>query len=119
MRLPALILVAALHSMAAMAAESVPEAVIADPPTDARFPARMEVIHVPSGGVQISAPAIDGITSTHLTGSPVYVGADGRLGVSASSERYKTGIVPMGGSTQKLHERRRRTSLRQLNGAGR
>ncbi len=54
MRLPALILVAALHSLAAMAAESVPEAVIADPPTDAKFPARMEVVHVPSGGVQIN-----------------------------------------------------------------
>lgn len=26
----------------------------ADPPPDSKFPARMEVIHVPSGGVQIN-----------------------------------------------------------------
>jgi hypothetical protein len=47
-------LVAALHSTTASAMESVPKAVIADPPPDAKFPARMEVIHVPSGGVQIN-----------------------------------------------------------------
>jgi pimeloyl-ACP methyl ester carboxylesterase len=40
--------------MAAPAMESVPKAVIADPPPDAKFPARMEVIHVPSGKVQIN-----------------------------------------------------------------
>jgi hypothetical protein len=34
--------------------ESVPEAVIADPRPDSDFPARMEVIHVPSGSVQIN-----------------------------------------------------------------
>ena len=54
MRLPALLLIAAWHSMAATASESVPKAVVADPPADAKFPARMEVIHVPSGGVQIN-----------------------------------------------------------------
>jgi uncharacterized protein len=54
MRLPALVLITALNSMAATALESVPKAVIADPPADAKFPARMEVIHVPSGGVQIN-----------------------------------------------------------------
>ena len=31
-----------------------PKAVIADPPVDAKFPARMEVIHVPTGGVKIN-----------------------------------------------------------------
>ncbi len=54
MRPQALILIAVLHSIAAPAAESVPKAVIADPPADPKFPARMEVIHVPSGGVQIN-----------------------------------------------------------------
>ncbi len=54
MRLPTVLLIAALHSIAATASESVPKAVIADPPTDAKFPARMEVIHVPSGSVQIN-----------------------------------------------------------------
>ena len=34
--------------------ESIPKAVTADPPPDAKFPARMAVIHVPSGGVQIN-----------------------------------------------------------------
>lgn len=54
MRLPALLLVACLHCTAALALQRVPTAVIADPPPDAKFPARMEVIHVPSGGVQIN-----------------------------------------------------------------
>jgi acetyl esterase/lipase len=54
LRLAALLLAAAFYSMAAIASESVPRAVIADPPPDAKFPARMEVIHVPSGGVQIN-----------------------------------------------------------------
>jgi hypothetical protein len=35
-------------------------------------------------------------------GSPVFVGPDGRLGVVASSERYKTDIAPMGSSTSKM-----------------
>ena len=54
LRLPALLIVAAMYSTAALAAQSVPTAVIADPPPDPKFPARMEVIHVPSGGVQIN-----------------------------------------------------------------
>jgi uncharacterized protein len=54
LRLPVLVLIAALYSIAAPAIESVPKAVIADPPPDAKFPARMEVIHVPSGGEQIN-----------------------------------------------------------------
>jgi hypothetical protein len=58
------------------------------------------------GGTAQTAVYIAGITSTHLTGSPVYVGADGQLGVLSSSERYKTEIASMGGSTQKLHELR-------------
>jgi acetyl esterase/lipase len=35
-------------------AQSVPSAVIADPAPDAKFPARLEVIHVPTGGVKIN-----------------------------------------------------------------
>ncbi len=54
MRLPALLLVAALHCLTASAVESIPKAVIADPPADPKFPARLEVIHVPSGGVRIN-----------------------------------------------------------------
>jgi acetyl esterase/lipase len=60
MRLPALLLMAALYSMAATTAaaattaDSVPKAVIADPATDAKFPARLEVVHIPSGNVQIN-----------------------------------------------------------------
>ena len=49
-----LVLIATLYAIAASAIESVPKAVIADPPPDAKFPARMEVIRVPSGGVQIN-----------------------------------------------------------------
>jgi len=58
------------------------------------------------GGPSQTAVHIAGITSTHLTGSPVYVSASGQLGVLPSSERYKTEIASMGGSTQKLHELR-------------
>jgi acetyl esterase/lipase len=49
-----LILASAVFSTRAFALAPVPEAVIADPPPDTKFPARMEVIHVPSGGVQIN-----------------------------------------------------------------
>jgi uncharacterized protein len=54
LRVSALILAAVAYSSAAFALPPVPEAVIADPPPDAKFPARMEVIHVPSGGVHIN-----------------------------------------------------------------
>jgi len=54
LRVPTVLLAAALHSTAALALQPVPTAVIADPHPDAKFPARMEVIHVPSGGVQIN-----------------------------------------------------------------
>jgi hypothetical protein len=39
-------------------------------------------------------------------GSPVFVGPDGKLGVVASSERYKTDITPMGSSTSKISQLR-------------
>lgn len=54
MRVATFLMVAALHSTVALALQPVPTAVIADPPSDSKFPARMEVIHVPSGGVQIN-----------------------------------------------------------------
>ena len=54
MRLLTLILSAIICSSYAHARQPVPEAVIADPPPDTKFPARMEVIHVPIGGVQIN-----------------------------------------------------------------
>lgn len=39
-------------------------------------------------------------------GNAVFVGPDGRLGVTASSERYKTDIAPMGSITSKMSELR-------------
>jgi acetyl esterase/lipase len=47
-------LLATLFAPSAFALQPVPKAVIADPPPDAKFPARMEVIHVPTGSVQIN-----------------------------------------------------------------
>jgi acetyl esterase/lipase len=52
-----LILFATVCSSRALAIQPVPTAVIADPPLDAKFPARMEVIHVPTGAVQINGVA--------------------------------------------------------------
>lgn len=54
MRLSTLILFAIVYSSRALAIPPVPAAVTADPPPDAKFPARMEVIHVPTGAVQIN-----------------------------------------------------------------
>jgi len=49
-----------------------------------------------------TAVYIAGIENAKVTGSPVYVTANGQLGVLASSERYKTKVAPMGAGTQKL-----------------
>jgi hypothetical protein len=49
---------------------------------------------------------IAGISTFTVTGSAVYVTNTGRLGVLASSERYKTAITPMGSNTTKLEELR-------------
>ena len=49
---------------------------------------------------------IAGITGTQVTGSAVYVTSSGQLGVLASSERYKTAILPMGENTKKLEQLR-------------
>jgi hypothetical protein len=48
------------------------------------------------------ATVIAGIISSKITGSAVYVTTTGRLGVLASSERFKTAIAPMGSDTAKL-----------------
>jgi pimeloyl-ACP methyl ester carboxylesterase len=47
-----------LFAFAAVTAQAqVPKAVFTDPPHDAKHPARMEVLHIPSGGVQINGVA--------------------------------------------------------------
>jgi hypothetical protein len=65
-----------------------------------------------SGITRIGTPGtqtevyIAGIENSKITGSAVYVTSTGRLGVLASSERYKTGITPIGTSTEKLRQLR-------------
>ncbi len=58
MRLPVLALLALLSSTAALAQSTdLPKAVYTDPPRDAAHPARMEVLHIPSGTVRINGVA--------------------------------------------------------------
>lgn len=54
-----LILVAAVmaHSLAAAPPEDIPAALYTDPVKDPAYPARMEVLHIPSGGVEINGVA--------------------------------------------------------------
>ena len=47
----------ALAAPLASAAPSIPPAIYTDPPADAKHPARMEVLHIPSGGVEINGVA--------------------------------------------------------------
>jgi len=47
----------ALSQPLAVAAQTIPVAVISDPAPDAKFPARLEVVHVPTGGVKINGIA--------------------------------------------------------------
>jgi hypothetical protein len=63
------------------------------------------VIRIGTAGTQTHA-YIAGIRSSQVTGSAVYVTAGGKLGVLASSERFKTSIVPMGSKTEKLRRLR-------------
>lgn len=62
-----------------------------------------------SGVIRIGSSAgatyIAGISTSTVTGAAVYVTSSGRLGVLASSERYKTSIEPIG-STAKLAQLR-------------
>lgn len=53
----ALIALTPVMAMAQAAPADVPAAIFTDPPTDKAHPARMEVIHVPSGGVAINGVA--------------------------------------------------------------
>ncbi len=41
----------------AVPAAAIPPAIFTDPPHDAAHPARMEVLHVPTGGVEIDGVA--------------------------------------------------------------
>jgi len=46
------------------------------------------------------------VSTQKITGSAVYVTSSGQLGVLASSERYKTAVASMGGTTEKLERLR-------------
>jgi len=63
-----------------------------------------------SGVIRIGSAAtaayIAGISTSTVTGAAVYVTSSGRLGVLASSERYKTSIKPIGSTTAKLAQLR-------------
>jgi hypothetical protein len=63
------------------------------------------VIRIGTKGTH-KAAVIAGIDSSKVTGSAVYVTTTGRLGVLASSERFKTSIAPIGDSTEKLQQLR-------------
>ncbi len=56
MRLP--LLTVSLLLASTLGAQGVPKAVYVDPPHDAKHPARMEVLHIPSGGVRINGVAM-------------------------------------------------------------
>jgi hypothetical protein len=64
-----------------------------------------------SGVIRLGTPTVQnttyiaGVSTTHVTGAAVYVTSSGKLGVLASSERYKTAIAPMG-RTDKLQQLR-------------
>jgi len=50
-------LLASLLLASSLAAQQVPRAIYTDPPHDAKNPARMQVLHVPTGGVKINGVA--------------------------------------------------------------
>jgi Chaperone of endosialidase len=57
-------------------------------------------------GSGILAAYIAGVATSEVTGSAVYVTASGKLGVLASSERFKTDIEPMGAASEKIAQLR-------------
>lgn len=64
-----------------------------------------DVIRIGNSATQTTT-FIAGVSTAKVTGSAVYVTASGQLGVLASSERYKTSIMPMGSSTDRLQRLR-------------
>jgi hypothetical protein len=62
-------------------------------------------IRIGASGTHV-ATYIAGVENAKVTGATVYVTSSGQLGVLASSERYKTAIVPMGANTDKLQQLR-------------
>jgi hypothetical protein len=64
-----------------------------------------KVIRIGTAGSQTKT-FIAGIYGESVTGSPVYVAANGQLGVVVSSERFKTNIAPVGDDTSKLEQLR-------------
>jgi hypothetical protein len=63
------------------------------------------IVRIGTAGTQTTV-LIAGIESTKVTGNAVYVTANGKLGVLASAERYKTAIESMGTDTDKLQQLR-------------
>jgi acetyl esterase/lipase len=57
MRLPASFVIAVAIASSSLAAQQLPRAIYTDPPRDSAHPARMEVLHIPSGGVKINGVA--------------------------------------------------------------
>lgn len=57
MRIALSVVAVAVLASPASAQRAIPRAIYTDPPHDATHPARMEVLHVPSGGVQINGVA--------------------------------------------------------------
>jgi pimeloyl-ACP methyl ester carboxylesterase len=51
-------LIASLCLASTLGAQATPKALYTDPPHDAKYPARMEVLHIPSGDVRINAVAL-------------------------------------------------------------
>jgi pimeloyl-ACP methyl ester carboxylesterase len=52
------ILIAGLCLASTLGAQATPKALYTDPPHDTKHPARMEVLHIPSGGVRINGVAL-------------------------------------------------------------
>jgi uncharacterized protein len=52
-----LVVAAAALASSSLAAQQLPRAIYTDPPRDSAHPARMEVLHIPSGGVKINGVA--------------------------------------------------------------
>ena len=64
-----------------------------------------DLIRLGTQGLQTET-FIAGVYGSTVTGSAVYVTSAGKLGVLASSERYKTAIAPMGSNSEKLQQLR-------------